>query len=256
MAEDEARGHERAGDDLGVGPEEERQERRCHEEGREEPARAWTKAREEEHVRQGAKCEEDVRDLERLELVPAGEAQEELGRQDHRRVGPEVDAVEPPIRRRYVVAQRPAEVPLEGMAHGDPPEGQKIRRVNVGRTVVEEGLRGEQVLGAVGVRRRPLADRENERPECNEEEGCRVDRTSEGRRLEPPRTTVGRQPAVRAVDSRLAAGDAGLAHGLALDQATRGTPRTGRHSRPAGFLPSRRTQSRRSGSGTRRRLVR
>jgi hypothetical protein len=40
--------------------------------------RTWRKAREEEHVSQGAEREDDVRDLEGLELVPAGEAQDEL----------------------------------------------------------------------------------------------------------------------------------------------------------------------------------
>jgi len=145
-----------------VGPEEERQERRCHEEGCEEPAGAWRKAREEEHVNQGAEREEDIRDLGGFELVSAGEAQDQLRRQSEGRVSPEVDAVESPVRGREVIAQRAAEVSLEGMAYGDPPEGEQVRGMDVRRPVVEEGLRGEQVLRTVGVRRRFRTSSETE----------------------------------------------------------------------------------------------
>jgi hypothetical protein len=116
-------------------------------------------------------CKEGVRNLERLELVPAGEAQDELRGQSEGRVSPEVDPVEPPVGGRKVVAQRAAEVSFERVADGDPPEREEVCGVDVGCPVIEEGFRGQDVLGTVGVSSRPLKVGDSQSQNGDQQEG-------------------------------------------------------------------------------------
>jgi hypothetical protein len=87
-----------------------------------------------------------------------------------------MDAVEPPVRGREVVAQRVAEVPLERVADGDSTEGEQVRGMDVGRPVIEEGFRGEDVLGTVGVGSRPFTVGDSQSQNGDQKEGKRLQR--------------------------------------------------------------------------------